>query len=91
MKNIKNLFILVISCLTVLSCSEDDKTVTILFDNVERGVALRTLNVTNTYNVFNVTDDVFKFDLSVEAQDQALGDDVTEILVGKRRHEIGHR
>jgi len=79
MKKIKNLFILVISCLTILSCSEDDKTISVLLDNVERGVALRTLNFTNTYNVFNVADDVFKFDLSVEAQDQALGEDVVEI------------
>lgn len=79
MKKIKNFIILIISGFAMMSCSEDDKAITVLLDNVERGAVLRTLNSTNTYNVFNVSDDVFKFDLSAEVQDQMGGDDVSEI------------
>ena len=79
MKKIKNLFILVISCLTILSCSEDDKTVTILLDNVERGTVLRTLNFTGTYNVFDPSSDFFILDLTLEEQDPSGGDDLSEI------------
>lgn len=79
MKKIKNLFILVISCLTVLSCSEDDKTITVLLDNVERGTVLRTLNFTGTYNVFDPSSDFFIVDMTLEEQDPSGGKDLAEI------------
>jgi len=71
--------ILIISCIAIVSCSEDDKTISVLLDDVERGAVLRTTNFTGTYNIFNTADDVFKFALSIEEQDQSGGDDVVEV------------
>ena len=79
MKKIKNFIILIISGFAIISCSEDDKAISVLLDNVERGGILRTTNFNGTYNIFNLTDDVFKFELGLEEQDQSGGDDVLEV------------
>lgn len=75
MKNIKNLVILLISGMAILSCSSDDKVIDFIFDNTERGAILRTLNSATTYNFFDPNDAFFQFEVSVEAQ----GGDVSEI------------
>ena len=75
MKNIKLLALLIINSFIIYSCSTDDKTVDELFDTVERGAILRTLNFTNTYNIFDPTSTTFNFNVSVEAQ----GGDPAEI------------
>jgi len=79
MKKIKNFIILIISGFAIVSCSEDDKAISVLLDNVERGAILRTTNFNGTYNIFNLTDDVFKFELGLESQDQSGGDDLLEV------------
>jgi hypothetical protein len=81
MKKIKNFIILIISGFAIMSCSEDDKAITVLLDNAERGAILRTTNFNGTYNIFNLTDDVFKFELALEEQDQSGGDDVSEVRI----------
>lgn len=68
MKNIKNLVILLISGMAILSCSSDDKIIDFIFDNTERGAILRTLNSTNTFNFYDPNDVRFTFDVSIEIQ-----------------------
>ncbi len=68
MKNIKNLVVLLIAGMTILSCSTDEKAVDFIFDNTERGAILRTLNSATTYNFFDPSDTFFKFEVGVEAQ-----------------------
>lgn len=79
MKKIKNIVLLLVGALTVLSCSTDDKSVDILFDTVANGAVLRTLNFNNTYNVFDVNDDTFKFELQLEEQDAQNGGLLSEV------------
>jgi len=79
MKNFKIIVILLISSIVTLSCNTDDKTLDNVLDNIERGAILRTTNSTNTFNFFDIDDPVFKFDISVEAQDVEDGNLVSEI------------
>jgi len=79
MKNLKIIAIFLISGLTISSCSTDDKTIDNVFDTVQRGAILRTLNFNNTYNIFDVNDDTFKFELELEEQDAENGNLLSEV------------
>lgn len=80
MKNTLTILIAATIGITI-SCSSDEKTIDRVFNDVERGVVLRTLHATNTFNFFDPNDDRFKFELGVEEQDQENGDLLSEVRI----------
>src|SRR5210317_45110 len=61
------------------SCETDDKIIDEVFDNIQRGAILRTINFDNTYNFYDVDDETYKFNVEVEEQDMENGNLISEI------------
>ncbi len=59
-------------CLTVLACSDDDKAIDIVTQNLEYGAVIRTLSINNSEFDINDTNSLFSID--VEEQDNENGD-----------------
>lgn len=81
MKIYNLLLLIAVIAFIIVSCESDDNTINKVTDEVERGAILRTLNSTNTFNFFDSNDERFKFELSIEAQDQQNGDLLSEIRI----------
>ena len=73
MKKINFKCVSILIAILILSCSSDDKIIDELFENVERGAVLRTLNSSSDFNFYDTTDSRFTFDVTVEAQGEANG------------------
>jgi len=79
MKKIFNRIIMIALAVSVLSCEEPDNVVYNVFDNVEHGAALRTVErVSMNYNIFDLDS---KFEIIVEEQDQESGNLLSKVDV----------
>ena len=78
MKNIKN-YILLAMGIWLVACSADDKIIDEVFDTVERGLVLRTVNtISSSYNIFDTTSE---WGVTLEVQDEEQGNLLSEIRV----------
>lgn len=77
----RRIFTLLI-CLTLVACSEDDKAIDIVTQELEYGAVIRTLRINNAEFDINNSNSIFSID--VEAQDKENGDllESVDILVG---------
>jgi len=78
-KLINRLLVIVFGFSTVVSCSEPDNAIYDVFDGLEHGAVLRTLDRVNTnYNLFDLSS---TFEIVIEAQDEAKGGLLSEVKV----------
>jgi len=77
---VRRIFILVL-CLVTIACSEDDKAIDIVTQELEYGAVIRTLKINNAEFDINNSNSIFSVD--VEAQDKENGDllEAVDILV----------
>lgn len=78
MKSIQTYFTILLAFL-VVSCSSDDKIIDQVFDTVERGLVLRTVNtISSSYNIFDTSSE---WGVTLEVQDEENGNLLSEVRV----------
>lgn len=78
MKNIKRYLAIAIGVL-MLACSADDKIIDQVFDTVERGLILRTVNtISSSFNIFDTSSE---WGVTLEVQDKENGNLLQEVRV----------
>lgn len=68
----KNIYLLILSYLLLIACSNDDKTIEIVEQNITNGAILRTLET--HYAEFHPGDLASRFEIDIEEQDEEYGE-----------------
>ncbi len=79
MKKIINKFILIVLAVSTFSCSDANNAIYDVFDGVEYGAIIRTLNTGNqNFNLFDLSS---SWDITIETQDEKFGALLSQVVV----------
>ena len=79
MKKIINKFILIVLAVSTFSCSDTNNAIYDVFDGVEYGAIIRTLNTGNqNFNLFDLSS---SWDITIETQDEEFGALLSQVVV----------